>query len=199
MTKRYDAEYFEKWYRSRDSRVHSHDEVRRKIVLALSSAEYFLQHRVETVLDVGCGEGAWLTHLKPLRPQLKYTGIDSSEYAVERFGRSRNIRLGTFGELGRAAIRRSFDLVVCSDVLHYLDQDEIERGLPYLGRAIGGVAYIEVLTKEDSIVGDLEGLIQRPARWYRRLLGGIGLVQVGPYLWLTPKLREAVSPLETSR
>ena len=196
MTKRYDAAYFEKWYRSAESRVHSHDEVRRKIVLAVSTAEYFLQRRIESVLDIGCGEGAWLPHLRALRPRVRYAGIDSSEYAVERFGRTRNIRLGTFGALGKAGIKKKFDLVVCSDVLHYLAEEEIGRGLPHLARAVGGVAYIEVLTKEDSIIGDLDGMIERSANWYRRHLGTTGLVQVGPYLWMTPKLRSVVSPLE---
>jgi SAM-dependent methyltransferase len=196
MTKNYDAAYFEKWYRSSRNRVHSHDEVRRKIVLAVATAEYFLQRRIESVLDVGCGEGAWLTHLRPLRPRISYTGLDSSEYAIRRFGKKRNIGFGTFGTLGKAGLRKRYDLVVCSDVLHYLDDDEVRKGLPQLVRLTGGVAYIEVLTKEDSIVGDLEGLTQRPARWYKKTFQQAGLAQVGPYLWLGTGLQEDAGPME---
>ena len=197
MTKEYDAAYFEKWYRSNRTRVHSHDEVRRKIALAVITAEYFLQRRLESVLDVGCGEGAWLPHLRSLRRGIKYTGLDSSEYAIRRFGKRRNIQYGTFGALGKVGLRQKrYDLVVCSDVLHYLDDGEVVRGLPHLVRLTGGVAYIEVLTKEDSIVGDLEGLTQRPARWYKKRFHEAGLAQAGPYLWLGSELQDVVGPME---
>ena len=196
MTKRYDEAYFDKWYRSSTDRVHSQDEVRRKIALAVTMAEYFLQRRLNTVLDIGCGEGAWLTHLRPMRPRIQYTGIDASDYAVERFGESRNIQKGTFGDLGRLDLAKPFDLVVCSDVLHYLTEPEIRKGLRHVVRLTAGVAYIEVLTKEDSIVGDLDGLIPRPARVYQKLFSEAGLTAVGPYLWLSKQLREIVGKLE---
>src|SRR5512138_3905428 len=98
MIKTYDRHYFDKWYRSGD-RVHERGEVRRKAALAISTAEYFLQRRIESVLDVGCGEGAWFQHIRSLRPRAHYAGIDSSEYAVSEFGEERNIRLGSFGDL----------------------------------------------------------------------------------------------------
>src|SRR5688572_4524113 len=126
MTKRYDRQYFDKWYRRR--RINTHAEVRRKIMLALSVCEYFLRRHVRSVLDVGCGEGAWYPHLRVVRRNAEYTGIDSSEYALERFGESRHLRKGTFGELRK--VRGTFDLVVCSDVLHYLSTAEIRAGLP---------------------------------------------------------------------
>lgn len=196
MTKKYDGEYFEKWYRSASDRVHTQDEVRRKIALSVAATEYFLQRRLMTVLDIGCGEGAWMTHLRPLRPRIQYTGIDSSDYAIERFGKSRNIRFGTFGDLGRLDLRKTFDLVVCSDVLHYLPEREIRSGLRHLVRLTGGIAYIEVLTKEDVVIGDLEGLTQRPARWYKNLFSKAGLTAVGPYLWLSRRLAGLVGELE---
>ena len=196
MTKQYDQEYFEKWYRSPSDRVHTHDEVRRKIALTVATAEYYLQRKLSTVLDIGCGEAAWLTHLRPLRPRVRYTGIDSSEYAIEKYGKSRNIQFGTFGTIGRLALRESYDLVVCSDVLHYLTESEIHKGLRTMVKLTAGVAYIEVLTKEDVVIGDLEGLTQRPARWYKKLFNGAGLSPVGPYLWLSPRLSEIVGELE---
>ena len=196
MTKQYDEEYFEKWYRSPSDRVHTQDEVRRKIALAVATTEYYLQRKLSTVLDIGCGEGAWLTHLRPLRPRVQYSGIDSSEYAIEKYGKSRNIQFGTFGTLGRLALRESFDLVVCSDVLHYLSETEIRKGLRTMVKLTRGVAYLEVLTSEDVVGGDLEGLTQRPARWYKKLFTDAGLAPVGPYLWLSPRVREIVGELE---
>ena len=195
MTKQYDREYFDRWYRGRH-RVHSQGEVRRKIMLAVTMAEYFLRRPIETVLDVGAGEGAWLTHIRPLRRKVSYTGVEPSDYAVETFGASRNLRKGSFAKLANLRLRGPYDLVVCSDVLHYLTKSEIGAGLGELVRLTGGVAYIEVLTAEDSIIGDLDGLHRRPSEWYRRRFERAGLRGVGPYLWLSPELRDDASPLE---
>lgn len=197
MTKQYDRAYFDRWYRGRD-RVHSREEVRRKIVLAVATAEYFLRRRIETVLDIGAGEGAWFTHLRSIRRGVKYQGIEPSEYAVRRFGASRNIRRGSFAGLAGLRLRRHFDLVVCSDVLHYLSQREIRAGLPELARLNGGVAFIEVFTAEDNIVGDLDALTTRPASWYRRRFERAGLTWVGPYCWLSAARRDDAAALEAA-
>jgi len=197
MTKRYDRDYFDKWYRSRSHRVHNLGEVRRKVALAVTTAEYFLHRPIESVLDVGCGEGAWFTHLRVLRRRAHYTGIEASAYAVERYGTARNIRKGSFGDL--RSVRAKYDLVVCSDVLHYVDERELERGLPELTRITGGLAFIEVLTSEDEIVGDMEGLIRRRAAWYRRHLTNAGFVQAGPYCWLPQSIRAVAAELEIVR
>ncbi len=192
--KRYDRAYFDKWYRSR-GRINSDAEVRRKVALAVAEAEYFLRRSLRSVLDVACGEGAWFPHLRALRPRASYRGIDPSDYAVRTFGKSRHIVKGSFRDA--AALDGLFDLVVCSDALHYIDEDEIRDGLPGLVRLAGGVLFLEVLTRENDIVGDVEGLIRRPAKWYRALFEEAGLAQVGPYTWLSPLLRDEASALET--
>jgi SAM-dependent methyltransferase len=177
--------------------VHEKGEVRRKVALAIATAEYVLHRPIETVLDVGCGEGAWYTHLRALRRGAKYIGIDSSDYVVERFGAERNIAKGSFGDLrGREG---AFDLVVCSDVLHYLSERELRRGLPHLARLTQGIAFIEVLTTEDEIIGDVEGLIRRPSDWYRQQFKKVGFVQTGPYCWLPRSMRDFAAELEIMR
>ena len=60
----------------------------------------------------------------------------------------------SFGDLQSLRIKESFDLVVCADVLHYLDEAEIGRGLRAIVPLARGVLFFEVLTKEDDIVGD---------------------------------------------
>jgi SAM-dependent methyltransferase len=189
--KRYDRAYFDKWYRR--VRVHTAGELQRKVEMAVAICEYFLRRRIRNVLDVGCGEAAWFPHLQKLRPRVSYTGFDPSDYAVERFGTARNVRKGSFAELD---VDRRFDLVICSDVLHYLQEREIKRGLPALVRATGGMAFLEVLTTEEDIMGDLEGLIRRPATWYRRTFGEAGLVECGPYSWLPQDVAAEAARLE---
>ena len=184
MTKKYDRAYFDRWYRGR-LRIGSEPEVRRKVTMAVGVAEYFLRRAVRNVIDIGCGEAPWFTHLSELRPKARYIGYDPSDYIVKRFGASRNVHRGSFGKLD---LRGRFDLVVCADVLHYLPDDEIRRGLPSLVRLMRGAAFLEVLTQEDDVVGDTLGLIPRPAAWYRELFRNAGLTQAGPYIWLAPKL-----------
>ncbi len=195
MLKRYDKGYFDKWYRGR-GRVHGAGEVRRKVALTVAVAEYFLRRSLRSVLDIGCGEGAWLDHLRSIRPKISYIGLDPSDYAVERFGASRNIRQAAFADLPSLHFNRRFDLIVCSDVLHYVAQNDIRSGIGEIVRVLGGVAFIEVLTREDEIIGDLQGLTRRPAEWYRRLFNEAGLVQVAPYSWLAPSLHPFAAELE---
>lgn len=197
LPKRYDKHYFDRWYRGRN-RVHSDVEMRRKVAMVLATAEYFLRAPLRSVLDVGCGEAAWFPHLRALRPRLNYLGLDPSEYAVAQFGRERNIRRAAFGDVASLGFDKEFDLVICSDVLHYLNDREIRSGLPELVRLCGGVAYLEVLTAGDDISGDLDGLIRRPAAWYRRTFNNAGLRSIGAYLWLAPPLHENAAELELS-
>jgi SAM-dependent methyltransferase len=196
--KRYDRAYFDHWYRGRN-RVSTRDDVRRKVSLAVTECEYFLHRRLRSVLDVGCGEGAWQPHVKALRPGARYLGLDPSDYAVERFGATRNIRKAAFAELASARLRGPFDLVVCSDALHYINDDDIRAGFPELVRLAGGPLFLEVLTADDDIIGDLHGMIRRPAAWYRRLFEKAGLTQAGPYTWLAPELRDDAAALEVVR
>jgi len=196
--KRYDRAYFDHWYRGRN-RVSTREDVRRKVSLAVSICEYFIRRRLRSVLDVACGEGAWQPHINALRPTAKYLGFDSSDYAVERFGHSRNVRKASFAELPSLRLRGPFDLVVCADALHYINDDDIHAGLPELVRVSGGVLFLEVLTADDDIVGDLNAMIRRPAAWYRRTFEQAGLTAAGPYTWLAPALREDAAALEVVR
>jgi SAM-dependent methyltransferase len=195
MPKQYDKAYFDRWYRARNTRVSSHTEIRRKVALAVTMAEYFLHRPVRTVLDIGCGEGAWLPHLRALRPKIVYSGLDSSDYAVRRFGAERNIRKATFGDLPKLRLS-VYDLVVCSDVMHYVPDAELRAGIKTVAEITDGVAYLEVLTKEDDVVGDLDAFLRRPADWYRKLFTRAGLTSIGPYSWLSPAFKDAVAELE---
>jgi len=192
--KRYDKEYFDKWYRRQ--RVNAPAEVRRKVALAVVQAEYFLGRALRDVLDVGCGEGQWRDHLRALRPRVRYLGVDPSDYAVATFGRERNLRKAGFGELAALGLDRQFDLVVSSDAMHYIPDAELRRGFPALVKLAGGILFLEVLTADDDIVGDLDALIRRPATWYRKLFREQGLLPVGAYTWAAPPLQGSLAAME---
>ena len=198
MTKTYDRAYYDRWYREPETRVHSKEEVRRKVAVPVALAEYFLQREIRTVLDIGAGEGAWLPHLRAMRPGVKYLGLDPSDYAVRRWGRTRNIRKAAFADLPSLKLG-VYDLVVCSDVLHYVSDKELRAAVPVIARVTDGLAFLDVLTREDDIIGDLDGLLRRSAAWYRKLFTNAGMQFVGPNCWLGPGLADSVAAMETPR
>ena len=64
---------------------------------------------------------------------------------------------------------RNIDLIVCADVLQYVDTRGVERGLRAIRNLLGGVAYIETFTTEDAMEGDHDNWHERSAAEYRRL------------------------------
>lgn len=192
--KHYDAAYFQRWYRRGD--IGGAARLARKVQLAVASAEYYLERPIRSVLDIGCGEGAWRAPLLKLRPKLQYMGFDGSEYAVRRYGRTRNLHLARFGDFQWLRPCAPVDLLVCSDVMHYVPSRELKAGLSGLADLCGGVAFLETFTAEDEFQGDHEGFQQRPARWYRRQLREAGLRPVGSHCWLGPGFGEELAALE---
>ena len=162
----------------------------------MSVAEYFMGTTVRSVLDVGCGEGAWYRALKKLRPSIRYLGIDPSPYVVERFGRRRNIRLGSFGDVAEHADGASFDMIICSDVMQYVRAAELRRGLQQIAEHLGGVAYLEAHTTEDEMDGDLRGWHRRSARYYRQRFADVDLLACGPHCYLGEPLHPMANALE---
>jgi len=198
--KLYDEAYFRKWYRDPGKRLVRRAETARKAAMALGVAEHLLGRRVESVLDVGCGEGVWFPLLRARRPRLRYVGLDTSDYAVRRFGRSRHVRRGSWGRLSDLRFDDPFDLVVCSDALHYMRTSEIALGLEVLPELLAGVAYLDFLSADDDletgIEGDLVGFKMRHASWYRRKFRTAGLVECGLGFWAAPDLAPRLTALE---
>lgn len=196
MTKTYDKDYFSHWYQKNSKTGQDRAHMQRKLSLAVSGAEYFLGHPVRSVLDIGAGTGLCRAPLLKMRPKLKYIGLDSSEYAVRRFGRTRNLMLARVGDLDQFRPCPPVDLLICADVLHYVDARELKRALPGLAELCAGVAYLETYCKEDQIQGDTEGFFARPARFYRDAFESVGFRQIGAQLWLSPNYGQELARLE---
>lgn len=196
MRKQYDEAYFERWYRDPRTRITSDRALERKVHVAISAAEYMLGRRVRTVLDIGCGEGRWYEVLRGLRRNLEYMGLDPSEYAVERFGTSRNVRQGSFGTLKSLRLGGPFDLIVCADVLQYVPTTQLKTGLREIRRLVGGAAYLEAYASEDDMEGDMEGWHFRPAAEWRRHFRDAGLTHCGIYCFIDERKLSAVNRLE---
>ncbi|HET7552790.1 MAG TPA: class I SAM-dependent methyltransferase [Gemmatimonadaceae bacterium] len=195
-SKRFDQDYFDRWYRDPRHRIATPTDVRRRVLLATGVAELVLGRRVRSVLDIGCGEATWRAPLVRLRPGVRYAGVDASEYAVRRYGRSRGIRLGNVGDLDRAGLRGKFDIVICADVLHFLSDREVERGLEHIPRLLGGVAYLPTFTSADEVEGDVAALHSRSPKWYRSRFAAAGLVPLGLDFYADRAIAGTLSALE---
>lgn len=194
MTKQYDAAYFRRWYRGAQATPRA--ALARKVAMAVAIAEFYLQRPIRSVLDVGCGEAAWRAPLMKLRPRLDYMGVDSSEYAVARYGRSRNIALAGFGQLEQLRFGEPADLLVCSDVIHYVPTAELRRGLSGFSELCDGVAFLELYARGDDIRGDKAGYLARPAASYRRWFREAGFTACGSHAYLSPNLHANAVALE---
>ena len=206
MKKTYDRTYFDRWYRDPAQAVILGGHLARRVRLAVSAAEYVLERDVESVLDVGCGEAPWRPLLRRLRPKARYVGIDPSPYVVARYGKRRGIVQGGVGDLGSSALARAllaqgarppFDLIVCSDVLHYVDTPDLAKGLKAIGKWIGGgLAFLEFFTKDDDTEGDTEDFRKRPAATYARLLRAAGLTHLGLHCYVGRDVGRAIMDFE---
>ncbi|KAA2285790.1 class I SAM-dependent methyltransferase [Arenimonas fontis] len=190
----YDQAYFDTWYRQRG--MGGGAALSRKVGLAVAMAEYHLGRPLQSVLDVGCGEGAWLAPLRRLRPGVRYLGVDASEYAIARHGARRNLHWLPFGDLASLTLPEPVDLLVCADVMHYLEDAELKRGLREFPRLCDGVAFLELFAEGDDIVGDTEELHWRPASWYRSLFARHGFRWAGPHCYLSAGLAARATAME---
>ena len=196
--KTYDASYYDRWYHDPRTRVTARTLVRRKAALAVAATEQLLEHPVRNVLDVGCGEAPWRGALLHLRPRLRYTGVDPSAWAAKRWGESRGVLHGGLSDLESLPLRGPFDLVVCSDVLHYVPDAGVRRGVATMAGLARGLLWLEAFTSEDDFEGDVEGFRPRPARWYRSTFRRAGLVPLGLWLHASPAVAHRVAALERS-
>jgi SAM-dependent methyltransferase len=197
-SKSYDRAYFDRWYRDPAQAVVQREHLERRVRLAVAAAEWVLERPVETVLDVGAGEGGWRVALRKLRPRAQYLGLDPSAYAVARYGRTRGLVQAGVGDLATTALRRTFaargmrppfDLVVCCDVLHYVPTPELARGLAAIAKLIGGggLAYLEFFSRDDATEGDDEGFMPRSAATYARMFRAAGLTHLGLHAYVVKR------------
>src|ERR1700735_4386053 len=132
------AAYFEKFYLSPSTRVTDAAEMRdraRLIGAVLAHAAI----PVRRILDAGCGIGLLRAPFAQVLPRARYTGLDASEYLCGRYGWVR-------GSVADYVPRRPSDLVVCYDVLQYLDDREASRAIANLKRLTRAALYVSALT-----------------------------------------------------
>ena len=160
-------EYFRKFYLHRKTRVITPAEMRaRARLIAAILAQAAIP--VRTILDAGCGIGLLRKPFAEVLPRAHYTGLEASEYLCARYG-------WTSGSAADHVPRNPFDLVVCYDVLQYLDDRDAARAIANFARLTRSAAYVCALTSEDWRANCDRKLTDRavhlrPGAWYRRRL-----------------------------
>jgi 2-polyprenyl-3-methyl-5-hydroxy-6-metoxy-1,4-benzoquinol methylase len=140
MTGRFDREYYRRFYLDPRTAVISRAEMRERAGLIAAYARH-IGLPVRNILDAGCGIGLLRAPLMRAFPRATWTGLEYSEYLCERYGWTQG-SLATF----RAD---PFDLVVCYDVLQYLDDRTAARAIVSLARLTRGLLYVSALTSRD--------------------------------------------------
>jgi SAM-dependent methyltransferase len=165
--KAFDADFFRKYYLQKSTRVVSATEMGARAALIAA----VLRHAgipVRSILDAGCGVGLLRRPLATLLPRARYTGLEVSEFLCDRYG-------WTPGSVVDFAPRRPYDLVVCYDVLQYLDDRQCARAIANLSRLSRSALYISALTREDwrhncDRSRTDRDVHLRPGSWYRSRL-----------------------------
>jgi SAM-dependent methyltransferase len=138
---RFNRDYYRQFYLDARTAVTSRAEVRARARLIAAYVDY-IGCPVSRVLDAGCGLGLLRAPLRRLLPKAEYTGLEVSEYLCQRYGWTR-------GSLVDWRTSKRFELVICYDVLQYLDDRAAARAIANLGRLCRGVLYVTALTRHD--------------------------------------------------
>jgi SAM-dependent methyltransferase len=168
VRREFGKEFYDRFYHRSSTAVASTQDAHRLCKFVMAYLD-FLGLEVARVLDAGCGLGHWQSAFRRLRRRVEYVGIETSDYLCERYG-WRKSTIAEFRTRGR------FDLVVCQDVLQYLNDEEAANSIANLARQCRGAMYFEVPTREDFESGALDTrrtdgeIYTRPANWYRKRL-----------------------------
>ena len=185
---RFDGEYYRRFYRDGRTSVTSRAEMTARAQLIAAYTKH-IGCPVSSMLDAGCGLGLMREPLLRALPGATYVGLEYSEYLCQRYGWIQ-------GSIADFESRQPFDLVVCFDVLQYLDEADAARAIRNLARLCRGVLFFSALTRRDWRENADQSrtdrqVSMRTARWYRERLAR-HFRQIGAGFWI-----RRVAPLVT--
>ncbi len=190
MSANFDQAYYERFYVNPETRAASPAEQQRQARFIAAYLKY-LELRVERIADIGCGLGHLLKALGKAFPHAQCDGVEISAYLCREYG---------WEEASVAEYEADpYDLVICTDVLGYLDNETCDAALSNLARLADGALYLSVLTEDDMVICDREhtdlNQTLRSRAWYLKRLEP-HFVNVGGGLFLKRPLQVAVWHLE---
>jgi len=160
--------YFRRFYLDSATRVTTPQVMRVRARLIAAILAYACVP-VRSILDAGCGIGLLRKPFAEVLPRARYTGLEDSEYLCGRYGWTR-------GSVVDYAPRHPSDLLVCYDVLQYLDDRDAARAITNFSALARAAIYVCALTREDWLTNcdrkrtDRRAVRLRAGAWYRRRL-----------------------------
>jgi 2-polyprenyl-3-methyl-5-hydroxy-6-metoxy-1,4-benzoquinol methylase len=166
-SERFGAAYYRKFYLNPATRVVTQREMHSRAAMIAAILEQG-QIPVRRILDAGCGIGLLREPFAKVLPRARYVGLEASEYLCRRYG-------WVQGSVAAYAPSKPFDLVVCYDVLQYLNDDEAVRALANLAKLTQSALYFSALTVKDwrencNRSNTDRAVTMRSGEWYRRRL-----------------------------
>ena len=163
----FDKQYYDRYYRDPATRAADADDYERQARFIHAFLE-FVDVPVESILDIGCGLGGLLRTLTKHYPRASILGVEASEYISTSEGFQH-------GALPGYQPERSFDLVICHDVLAYLGDDEATQAIDEIGSYTERALFFGAMTTDDWLMCDTDrtdpDVVTRSVDWYRRRLG----------------------------
>ena len=191
---RFGRDYYRRFYFDPRTAVATRRETQARARLIATLTEH-VGLPVRRILEAGCGTGMLRAQLLQLLPRAQYVALESSEYLCRRYGWV-SARIEGY----RAAL--PFDLVICYDVLQYLDDAAAARALANFARLCRGVLYFSALTSFDYRHNcdrrRTDARVHlRSAAWYRTRLRR-AFREAGLGFWLRRGAPLTIWELETS-
>ena len=163
----FDEAYYARYYFDPRTAVAGVAEMRARARLIAA----FVRHAdlpVRRILEAGCGTGLLRRALRRLLPRAEYVGLESSEWLCRRYG-------WQHGRIESFRSRPTFDLLICYDVLQYLDGAAAPAALANFATLCRGALYFSALTRYDlehnaDPARTDANVHLRSASWYRRRL-----------------------------
>lgn len=166
-SERFGRDYYRRFYRDGRTSVTSRVEMTARANLIAAYTRH-IGCPVSSILDAGCGLGLMREPLLRALPGATYVGLEYSEYLCDRYG-------WVQGSLDSYRPRKPFDLVVCFDVLQYLDDKSAEKAMRNFARLCRGVLFFTALTRRDWRENADQSrtdsdVTMRTGAWYRKRL-----------------------------
>lgn len=133
----------------------------------LEATVAMLPNGVRSLLDVGCGNGAFLSLVEHVRPEVHLQGIDRATSAVAEALCAAPVECGSIDRI--EAADRSVDVVSCLQVLEHIPRGAYEEGIAELARVAGTHLLVSVPYRErrDYVLCPSCGCLFNPYRHLR--------------------------------
>jgi len=146
MRNTFDKAYYDRYYRNPKTRVFTPAVARRQATFIATYLKH-LEIPITNILDIGCGVGTVLKTLGKEFPRAQTRGVEPSGYLCRRYG-------WVAGSVVDYRSDHPYDLVVCNDVLGYLNDKVCTKALANLAELSASVLFLGVLTREDYEICD---------------------------------------------